>query len=189
MRSVAWADIEPLFALPLAIFNAVFEVKRMIHEAGIEPTGRIYDVMTAIWLTDGRRPSLGEAVAINYGLTIPKELGASDWSADILTPEQIEYAALDAVLCVMLQNTQQNELFDDIDKQCQQIVDEVTPVIARIELNGMPIDVTAHQAQIVRWQTELTAAEHELRDASPMRDLRKPTELQAHLNDVLDANR
>ena len=58
MRSVAWADIAPLFELPLAIFNAVFEVKRLIHEAKIEPTGRIYDVMTAVWLTDGRRPSL-----------------------------------------------------------------------------------------------------------------------------------
>ena len=33
MRSVAWADIAPLFELPLAIFNAVFEVKRLIHEA------------------------------------------------------------------------------------------------------------------------------------------------------------
>ena len=26
-------DIVPLFELPLAIFNAVFEVKRLIHEA------------------------------------------------------------------------------------------------------------------------------------------------------------
>ena len=74
MRSVAWADIAPLFELPLAIFNAVFEVKRLIHEAQIEPTGRIYDVMTAVWLTDGRRPSLAEAVAINYGLIYPRNL-------------------------------------------------------------------------------------------------------------------
>ena len=188
MRSVAWADIAPLFTLPLAIFNAVFEVKRLIHEAGIEPTGRIYDVMTAVWLTDGRRPSLAEAVAINYKITLPKELGASDWSADILTPEQLEYAALDAVLCRLLWNTQQNELFDDIDKQCQEVVDAVTPAIARMEFNGMPIDVAAHRAQIARWQTELAAAEKALRHASPLRDLRKPAELQAHLNDVLDAD-
>ena len=188
MRSVAWADIAPLFALPLAIFNAVFEVKRLIHEAKIEPTGRIYDVMTAVWLTDGRRPSLAEAVAINYKITLPKELGASDWSADTLTPEQLEYAALDAVLCRLLWNTQQNELFDDIDKQCQEVVDAVTPAIARMELNGMPIDVAAHRAQIARWQTELAAAEKALHHASPLRDLRKPAELQAHLNDVLDAD-
>ena len=187
MRSVAWADIAPLFELPLAIFNAVFEVKRLIHEANIEPTGRIYDVMTAVWLTDGRRPSLAEAVAINYGLNIPKELGASDWSVDTLTPEQLEYAALDAVLCRLLWNTQQNELFDDIDKQCQEVADAVIPAIARMELHGMPIDVAAHRAQIARWQTELAAAENALHGASPLRDLLKPAELQAHLNDVLDA--
>jgi DNA polymerase family A/3'-5' exonuclease len=187
MRSVAWADIAPLFELPLAIFNAVFEVKRLIHEAKIELTGRIYDVMTAVWLTDGRRPSLAEAVAINYGLKIPKELGASDWSVDALAPEQLEYAALDAVLCRLLWNTQQNEVFDDIDKQCQQVADAVIPAVARMELHGMPVDVDAHRAQIARWQTELAAAEKALHHASPLRDLRKPAELQAHLNDVLDA--
>jgi DNA polymerase I-like protein with 3'-5' exonuclease and polymerase domains len=188
MRSVTWADIAPLFTLPLAIFNAVFEVKRLIHEAGIEASGRIYDVMTAVWLTDGRRPSLAEAITINYKITLPKELGASDWSADILTAEQLEYAALDAVLCRLLWITQQNELFDDIDKQCQEVVDAVTPAVARMELAGMPIDVAAHRAQIVRWQTELAAAEDALRQASPVRDLRKPAELQAHLTDVLDAD-
>ena len=188
MRSVAWTDIAPLFALPLAIFNATFEVKRLIHEAKIEPASRIYDVMTAIWLTDGRRPSLAEAVAINYKITLPKELGASDWSADTLTPEQLEYAALDAVLCRLLWNTQQNELFDDIDRQCQEVVDAVIPAIARMELHGMPIDVEAHRAQILRWQTELAAAEKALHHASPLRDLRKPAQLQAHLNDVLDAH-
>ena len=148
---------------------------------------RIYDVMTAVWLTDGRRPSLGEAVAINYGLAIPKELGASDWSADTLAPEQLEYAALDAVLCRLLWNTQQNEVFDDIDKQCQQVADAVIPAIARMELHGMPIDVAAHRAQIARWQTELAAAQNALHRASPQRDLLKPAELQAHLYEVLDA--
>ena len=188
MRSVAWADIAPLFELPLAIFNAVFEVKRLIHEAKIEPSGCIYDVMTAVWLTDGRRPSFAEAVTINYGLNIPKDLGASDWSADVLSPEQLEYAALDAVLCRLLWNTQQHELFDDIDKQCQEVVDAVTPAIARMELHGMPIDVAAHRAQIARWQTELTVAQTALLRASPLRDLLKPAQLQAHLRDVLDAD-
>jgi DNA polymerase-1 len=186
MRSVAWADIAPLFELPLAIFNAAFEVKRLIHEAKIEPTGRIYDVMTAVWLTDGRRPSLAEAAKINYGLDIPKELGASDWSSDTLSPEQLEYAALDAVLCRLLWDTQQNELFDDIDKQCQQVADAVIPAIARMELHGMPMDVVAHRAQITHWHTELAAAQKALHCASPLRDLLKPAALQADLHDVLD---
>jgi DNA polymerase I len=186
MRFVAWADVAPLFDLPIAIFNAVFEVKRLMHEAKIEPAGRIYDVMTAIWLTDGRRPSLGEAVAINYGLNIPKTLGASDWSADALTPEQLEYAALDAVLCRQLWLTQQTELFDDIDKQCQELADAVTSAIARMELHGMPIDIGAHRKQVAQWEADLAVAQAALCAASPRRDLQMPAELQAHLRDVLD---
>ena len=186
MRSVGWADIASLFELPLAIFNAVFEVKRLLHEARIEPTGAIFDVMTAVWLTDGCRPSLGKAIAINYGLAIPKELGASDWAADTLTPEQLEYAALDAVLCRLLWDTQQNELLDDLDKQCQRVADAVVPAIARMELYGIPIDVAAHRLQIVRWQTEFTAVQNALHCVSPHRDLLKPSELEAHLYDVLD---
>jgi DNA polymerase-1 len=187
MRAVAWADIAPLFELRLAMFNAVFEVKRLIHEPGIFPTGRIFDVMTAHWLTDGRRPSLAEAITLNYGITIPKTLGASDWSADELTPEQLEYAALDAVLCRLLRITQQTELFDDADKQCQELADAVIPAIARMELNGMPIDIVAHRRQVAQWETDLAAAEAALSDACPLRDIRWPAELQLHLREVLNA--
>ena len=185
MRFVAWSDIAPLFNLPLAMFNATFEVKRLIHEANIEPAGRVYDVMTAIWLTDGRRPSLDAAVAINYGLNIPKTLGASDWSTDLLTAEQLEYAALDAVLCRQLWLTQHMELFDDADKQCQELADAVTPAIARMELHGMPIDIGAHRKQVAQWEADLAIARAALCEASPRRDLQMPAELQAHLRDVL----
>ena len=185
MRTIAWADIVPLFDLPLAIFNAVFEVKRLIKEAGIAPAGRIFDVMTAHWLTDGKRPSLGEAVAINYGIVIPKTLGASDWSADVLAPEQLEYAALDAVLCRLLWLTQQNELFDDTDKQCQKLADATVPAVARMELHGMPIDIDTHRKQVAQWKADLVAAEAALRTASPLRDIQRPAELQVHLREVL----
>ena len=85
------------------------------------------------------------------------------------------------MLCRLLWSTQQNEVFDDIDKQCQEVVDAVTPAVARMEFNGMPIDVDAHRAQIARWHIELAAAEDALRHASPVRDLLKPAELEAHL--------
>jgi DNA polymerase-1 len=186
MRTVGWADIAPLFDLPLAIFNAVFEVKRFI-QAGIVPAGRIFDVMTAHWLTDGQRPSLAEAVLLNYNISIPKGLGSSDWSADVLTPEQLEYAALDAVLCRQLWLTQQ-ELFDGTDKGCQELADAVVPAIARMELAGMPIDVAAHRIQIAQWNTDLAAAEAALHAASPLRDIRRPAELQVHLKEVLSVN-
>jgi DNA polymerase I len=186
MRTVAWADVAPMFAHPLAIFNATFEVKRLIHEAGIEPAGGVFDVMTAHWISDGVRPSLGQAAAINYNVEVPKTLGASNWSADVLTAEQLEYAALDAVLCRLLWITQQNELFDDIDKQCQDVVDAVIPAIARMELHGMPIDIAAHRAQVAQWEADLIEAQGGLRAASPTRDLQRPAALQQHLQEVLD---
>ena len=185
MRKVGWVDLLPLFELPLAIFNATFEMKRLIYEANIEYTGRIYDVMTAHWLTDGVRPSLEEAARINYGIDLPKALGASDWSSNVLSQEQLEYAALDAVLCRMLRLTQQ-ELFDDHDRQCQEIADAVVPAVARMELNGMPMDVGAHRRQIAQWRLDLAHAEAALHAASSTWDLRRPAELQRHLWEVLD---
>ena len=184
MRTVAWADIAPLFDLPLAIFNAVFEVKRLIKEADIAPAGRIFDVMTAHWLTDGQRPSLGEAVAINYGIVIPKTLGASDWSADVLAPEQLEYAALDAVLCRLLWLTQQNELFDDIDKQCQELADADACCCA---------DGTAWHADRHRHPPQAGRAMEGRSRRSRGRAARRlataghtaPAELQIHLREVL----
>jgi hypothetical protein len=50
----------------------------------------------------------------------------------------------------------------------------------------MPVDVGAHRAQIARWNTELAAAQKALHHASPLRDLQKPAELQAHLCEGLD---
>jgi DNA polymerase I len=141
--------------------------------------------MTAHWLTDGQRPSLSEAIAINYEIAIPKTLGASDWSGDPLAPEQLEYAALDAVLCRLLWLTQQTELFDDIDKGCQELADAVVPAIARMELHGMPINIAAHRAQVAQWEADLVAAQAALNDASPQRNIQRPAELQRHLQEVL----
>jgi DNA polymerase-1 len=125
-------------------------------------------------------------IVINYGIAIPKILGASEWSAEVLTTEQIKYAALDAVMCSLLWLTQQTELFDDIDKQCQELADATVPAVARMELHGMPIDIDAHRKQIAHWKADLIAAEAALRAASPLRDIQWPSELQQHLMDVLD---
>ena len=43
--------------------------------------------------------------------------------------------------CADCSGIRSKRLFDAIDKQCQQVVDAVTPAIARMELHGIPIDV------------------------------------------------
>src|SRR3954470_6428611 len=101
----------------LAAFNATFELK-FLSLAGIEPACRVHDVMTACWLTHGCRPSLQEAASLYFDLELPKALGASDWSVAALTPEQIDYAALDAVLALQLWQ-EQRQAFDEADENAQ----------------------------------------------------------------------
>ena len=103
----------------------------------------------------------------------------------MLAPEQLAYAALDAVLCRLLWLTQQTELFDDIDKQCQELADATVPAVARMELHGMPIDIDAHRKQVAQWRADLVAAEAALSAASPLRDIQRPAELQMHLLEML----
>ena len=103
----------------------------------------------------------------------------------MLAPEQLEYAALDAVLCRLLWLTQQTELFDQVDKQCQEVADATVLAVARMELNGMPINIDTHRNQVARWKADLVAAETALRAASPLRDIQRPAELQVHLLEVL----
>jgi DNA polymerase I len=174
--------LAPLWAQPMAIFNAVFEVKRLLA-MGVKPSGRIFDVMTAIWLTDGQRPSLEKAAMIYFELDIPKALGASDWGCPDLTEEQIEYAALDAVLCVLLWQTQR-DMFDEADEQVQGLCDEMVAAISRMELNGMPIDRAAHLKQVAGWEVDLVVARKLLHAASDQHDVTTRSGLRAHLLNV-----
>jgi DNA polymerase-1 len=181
---VGWSVLTPLWALPLAIFNATFELKRLLNEADHAPTGRIYDVMTACRLTHGVRPKLDQAARLYFEMELPKTLGASDWGVATLSREQLDYAALDAVLCVHLWR-HQRALFTETDEQAQLVVDEAAVAVAAMELAGLPIDRAAHVVQIRQWESELVVAQQQLRLAVPGRDLTSPTELQSYLHATL----
>jgi hypothetical protein len=90
------------------------------------------------------------------------------------------------VLCRVLWITQQKELFDEFDKQCQKLADAVIPAIAQMELNGMPVDVAAHRAQIAQWKRISPTLR---RLFTPLRqyDLRRSSDLQRHLQEVWTA--
>ena len=140
--------------------------------------------MTACRLTHGVRPSLEHAARLYFEMDLAKTLGASDWGAATLSREQLDYAALDAVLCVHLWR-HQRELFSETDEQAQLVVDEAAVAVAAMELAGLPIDRATHVAQIAQWESELAAAQQQLRTAAPGRDLTRQAELQAHLHATL----
>src|ERR1039458_5781936 len=88
--------LRPLLEKQFVAHNAIFDLGHLMH-AGLEP-GRIECTMLQANALTGKRPSLATLVEAELGWQISKEQQVSDWSAPILSQEQIEYAALDAVL-------------------------------------------------------------------------------------------
>jgi DNA polymerase-1 len=186
LRAVPWSLVNPLFddpAIAWAAFAATFEAKRLLHERGRLPAGRLYDVRTAVWLTHGRLPDLEEAARLVFGRDVPKTLGASDWSADDLSREQIEYAALDAVLAAALWHDQRNhfEAEDPEAETAQRVADNAIEAVARAELHGVGFDRAAHAVMMDGWNTELATHGAARTAAVPSLDWRNRQTLQDRL--------
>jgi DNA polymerase-1 len=186
MRKVSWSSFAPLLTDPTinwAAFNAVFEAKRLIHETGAMPAGRMFDAMTAVWLTHGQRPNLEDAAKLVFELSVPKVLGSSDWSADTLSPEQLDYAALDAVLAAALWHDQRTYFAAEHPdgEHAQQVADDAIEAVARMELYGITFDRNAHLDQVNTWEAELATGKAAREAATPGLDWSKRNQVQEHL--------
>jgi DNA polymerase-1 len=193
MRVVPWSTFVPLFndsAISWAAFAATFEAKRLIHETGAMPAGRLYDVRTALWMTHGQLPNLEDAAKLVFDITVPKVLGASDWSADTLSQEQLEYAALDAVLATALWH-EQRSFFEQNNPEAevtQYAADSAIEAVARTELIGVGFDRAAHADLVASWEIELTVTKAAQAVATPGVDWRKQKARQDYLTVALLAN-
>ena len=105
-----------------------------------------------------RRPSLAVAVKEALGIDLPKTSQLSPWWRDHLTPEQIAYAALDAVFALKLEavlSPQVAKLTDGPDGKalCDRLFEALGPV-ARMELAGVAVDREALAKQVAAWDQE-----------------------------------
>ena len=190
-HAVPWSALDPLFddrSIVWAAFAATFEAKRLLHETGRMPAGRLHDTRTAVLLTHGVAPNLEDAADLVFGFAVPKVLGASDWSATRLSQEQLDYASLDAVLTAALWHQQRGAMAGAEAETAQRVADNAIASVARAELAGVGIDVAAHRALIERWQRELTDAIARRAAAVPGLLWNKRDALQAYLADALAAD-
>ena len=81
-----------------------------------------------------------------FNLDVPKTLALSDWSLDVLSREQLAYAALDAVLATALWHAQRGCFESDNPEAeiAQHVADDVIKAVARAELSGVGFDRAAH---------------------------------------------
>ena len=135
--------LRPLLEKQFVAHNAIFDLGHLMH-AGLEPGGIECTMLQANALS-GKRPSLATLVETELGWRISKEQQVSDWSASILSQEQIEYAALDSVLV--------HRLFPLLDRKIRrkgrlrssELMRDAQHPIARMQLNGCFFDRVAQQ--------------------------------------------
>jgi DNA polymerase-1 len=148
------AFVFDLFAVPPAVFrpllgkqfmahNAIFELQHLMH-AGLEPT-RIDCTMLQSNALTGNRPSLAALAEAELGWKISKEQQVSDWSAPLLSEEQLEYAALDAVLVHRLFPLLDRKIRRKSRLRCYELMRDAQHPIARMQLNGCFFDREAQQ--------------------------------------------
>ena len=156
-RTVPLDILKPLLeSRETVAHNAVFEMKHLRH-AGIKPL-RMHCSMLMARVESGE-PLMSLAKAVERYLPdlpkIDKTLQTSNWSADLLSADQIHYAALDAVLARELWRELQEPIKTTGQAAAYKRMASVIPVVADQMLAGVPFDSEAHAALLNGWQSEM----------------------------------
>lgn len=158
----------------IVIHNMVFELK-MLWSINIDLTNcrSLYCTQIAEYIITnglGVSRSLKELSLRHLELDISKEEQLSDWSAEVLTEEQLRYAALDSYLVLPIRVIQK-QLADEINKKyivhdkdanifkIFKIEFEFAPYIAALEYNGLPFDLELWQKNLPTLQQQLIEEE------------------------------
>jgi DNA polymerase I-like protein with 3'-5' exonuclease and polymerase domains len=141
----------------MVIHNASMEL-RFLPEAGIE-VPKFEDTMQAAGLLLGAyRRGADDAASAYLGIDLPKGLQRSDWGANTLSPGQVAYAALDAIVAFRLWLKMRIELQEKQRGKAYIIQRDVTPATVRMSRRGIGIDLAAHQRVWAEWQADQDAA-------------------------------
>jgi DNA polymerase-1 len=107
----------------------------------------------------GGYPSLADTAARVLGLTIDKSVRRSDWTAPgPLTPAQVHYAALDAVLAFRLAHPLRDRLRDTGQTKAYGLQLAALPTVAGHMLDGVPFDREGHRRLMAEWKAAAMTA-------------------------------
>ncbi|MFI0435970.1 MAG: DNA polymerase [Parachlamydiaceae bacterium] len=164
--------LDSLIGRPMLAHNAIFEMKHLLHH-GLALKKLGCTLLADRVLHGDRRElkaELGLATTASLkdlakellGLEISKEMQTSDWSQEELSKEQLEYAAIDAVLPVKLFAIQWKQLQQRGLVRAYRLLRDAQYPIARMELTGIGFNVTQHQQFIIAWEKERVIIEAEI---------------------------
>ena len=142
--------------------NIAFELA-FLEAAGVA-LGELQCTMQAVRLTLGEKAmSLAAAARAYLNLDLDKSLQTSDWNALYLSPEQIDYAAIDAVVAWELAERILPRL--KVQRAAYEIQLGAVPAAMRMEQRGFKLDMAAHAQLIADLGEERLAATQEYREA------------------------
>lgn len=84
----------------------------------------------------------------HLGVNLSKDLQASNWGAELLSPEQKAYAARDAAVLLPLQSILQELLQKNNLEHIAELEFKALPSVIELELQGLPLDTQACRAMM-----------------------------------------
>jgi DNA polymerase I-like protein with 3'-5' exonuclease and polymerase domains len=140
-----WQEVRDFFAVTRTYIahNAVFDLG-WLQEHGIVPNGVTYCTMLASKLLTNGIPNLkhglGFVVERYLDRTLSKELQASDWSASVLSKEQLAYAAADVQALLDLDLVLQERLAVARLTAAFALECKCLPAMAQMQRTGLPFN-------------------------------------------------
>jgi DNA polymerase I-like protein with 3'-5' exonuclease and polymerase domains len=143
--------------LDIVAHNAGFELA-FLETAGVK-LGRAHCTMQMGRLTLGRLASLKDVAEECLGVDLSKDEQTGDWGAANLSNTQIEYAAMDAVVCRRVAMRAYPALGSQLS--AYDIQRKALIAVERMERRGVLVDVAAHAALIEELRRERAGAAEE----------------------------
>jgi DNA polymerase I-like protein with 3'-5' exonuclease and polymerase domains len=144
------------------VHNVAFELA-FFEKAGVA-LGELQCTLQATRLTLGEKAtSLADAAAAYLNLNIDKSQQTGDWNAPRLLRQQIDYAAIDAVVAWRIAEKILPRF--DLQRSAYEIQMKAVPAAMRMEQRGFKLDLEAHARLLADLEQERLAAEQEYRSA------------------------
>lgn len=157
MCSISWSTLAPLWSRQLLAHNSQFELA-FLRAQGVYPEHVECTMQGAGLLLGVRRRSLAKAAEAYLDWLMPKDLQISDWGAPTLSDEQLAYAALDAVVALLLWRKLERDLKSGDRWGAYVLQRDAVPAAVEMAWCGMAIDTAALDEQIAAWSTQLADA-------------------------------
>ena len=174
--------LESIVSQTLVIHHAGFDLRFLASKLGLWPEN-VFCTLTASRLLDplkSVRNSLGPVLERYLDVKLPKEYGASDWGAMVLTEDQMKYARDDVRYLIRLRDI----LAQELDHACLSHVFELEmaliPIITRMEMRGFAVDIELVRVMLAQEKTKAANLGNNIRTAfdTPALNPNSPEQVQ-----------